>query len=104
MSDLERLLWVAAGVAVSVLLPLLRAILPKPPKNASMTWWSAFWITIRPYIITAIFSIVVAALILVFIGDTITSWKGALAAGYAFDSTLQKISTGNTATELRGWE
>jgi hypothetical protein len=51
----------------------------------------------RPYVATGIFSLVVAMLIVAAMGDQLNSWSTALIAGYAWDSTLQKLTTGNTA-------
>ena len=85
---------VAGGVVISVLLPLLRALLPKP--RAAMAG-GITWGMMRPYVATGIFSLVVAMLIVAAMGDQLNSWSTALIAGYAWDSTLQKLTTGNTA-------
>lgn len=83
---------VAGGIVISVLLPLIRALLPKPPKAlAGGTWWPR----IRPYVATGIFSLIVAMLIVAAMGKSLDSWSTALIAGYAWDSTLQKLTTGN---------
>ena len=85
----------AAGVAISVILPLIRAALPKPPAmlaTASRSWWEVA----RPYVATAAFSAIVALLIVASNEDL--TWRTALFAGYAVDSTLQKMTTGNTGT------
>jgi len=98
MSTVELYGFVALGVVASVVLPLIRALLPKP--NVSFRQWAGLlWPKIRPYVVTAVFSLVVAALLMAFLGDTISTWRSALLAGYSFDSTLQKLSTGNTSTE-----
>lgn len=47
------------------------------------------------------FSIIVAGLIMAFFGETITTWRAALLAGYSFDSTLQKLSTGTRRQSKR---
>ncbi len=85
---------VAAGVAVSVILPLIRPMLPKPlaMKNPP----PKFWEYAKPYLVTAIFSLIVALIIVALLGDTLTTWQAAFIAGYTADSTLQKLSTGNT--------
>ena len=83
---------VAGGVVISVILPLIRALLPKPPQAlAGGNWWER----IRPYVGTGIFSLIVAILIVAAMGDQLDSWSKALIAGYAWDSTLQKLTTGN---------
>ena len=87
---------VAFGIVISVLLPLIRAFLPKPPVALSRgTWWQR----VRPYIATGIFSLIVAVLILAAMGDQLDSWSTALIAGYTWDSTLQKLTTGNAMAD-----
>jgi len=83
---------VAAGVAVSVILPIIRPLLPKPlgPENRGEVWE-----IIKPYLITAIFSLIVALVLVAFLGDTIKTPGAGFLAGYTADSTLQKITTGN---------
>ncbi len=88
---------VAGGVVISVLLPLIRALLPKPPAALAC---GKTWEGIRPYVATGVFSLVVAVLIVAALGDRLDSWSTALIAGYTWDSTLQKLTTGNVA--LRG--
>jgi len=85
---------VTGGIVISVLLPLIRALLPKPP--APLTGGTT-WERIRPYVATGVFSLVVAVLIVAAMGDRLDSWSTALIAGYAWDSTLQKLTTGNAA-------
>jgi hypothetical protein len=84
---------VVAGVAVSVILPLIRPMLPKPLKMLKAP--ASFWEYARPYLITAIFSLIVALIIVALLGDTLNTWQTAFIAGYTADSTLQKLSTGN---------
>ena len=88
---------VVGGIVISVILPLVRALLPKPPiplKDGMK------WKTIRPYVATGIFSLIVALLIVAGMGDRLNSWAVALIAGYTWDSTLQKLTTGNVALNL----
>ena len=98
MSNIELYGFVALGVVISVVLPLIRAFLPKPQVGFRQ-WAGLLWPQIRPYAATAMFSLIVAALLMAFLGDTISTWRAALLAGYSFDSTLQKLSTGNTSVE-----
>jgi len=85
---------VALGIVISVVLPLIRALLPKPPAAmAGKTRWER----IRPYVATGIFSLIVAVLVVAIMGDQLDSWATALIAGYTWDSTLQKATTGNAA-------
>lgn len=85
---------VAGGIVISVVLPLIRALLPRPPKALAE---GATWPTIRPYVATGVFSLIVALLIVAAMGDQLNSWATALIAGYTWDSTLQKLTTGNTS-------
>ena len=85
---------VAGGIVISVLLPLIRALLPKPPKALAS---EMKWEKIRPYVATGFFSLIVAVLIVAAMGDRLDSWSTALIAGYSWDSTLQKFITGNVS-------
>lgn len=83
---------VALGVAISVVLPLIRAKLPKPPIALRD---GAYWEVVSPYVYTGIFSLVAAILVVAAVPDQLASWQTALLAGYMWDSTLQKATTGN---------
>jgi hypothetical protein len=87
-------LCVMIGIVISVVLPLIRALLPNPPTalKGNRTW-EAF----RPYVATGIFSLIVALLIVASMGGQLDSWATALLAGYTWDSTLQKLMTGNAS-------
>ncbi|MGD0174571.1 MAG: hypothetical protein ABSC61_09165 [Anaerolineales bacterium] len=95
-------LYVVLGVLVSVTLPIIRQYLPKPTIKAltNVSLWgriketlSGLWEKARPYIVTAVFSLIVALVIFAFLGDSIKTWQSAFLAGYTADSTLQKITT-----------
>ena len=86
-------IWVALGVVVSVVLPILRPLLPKPLRMANAP--ADTWIYVKPYVITAIFSLLVALVIVFYLGDAIATPQAAFLAGYTADSTLQKLTTGN---------
>lgn len=109
MFNWEHFLWVAAGVAVSIILPLIRPLLPSPQaqvlaKKKGLSFWERFcdwatkvWRVARPYVVTGIFSLIISLLVLAYFGENLKTWQAAFLAGYAFDSTLQKITTGNRA-------
>lgn len=84
----------ALGVLISVVLPLLRAKLPIPKTRNEID----FQDYVKTYLIVGLFSLLTAALILAFLysgGTQLTfqdDWPNALLAGYAWDSTLQKIT------------
>jgi len=47
---------------------------------------------IKPYLALGLFSLLTALLVVAFLGDTLGSdWRPAFVAGYAWDSTLQKV-------------
>lgn len=81
----------ALGIVISVLLPILRASLPKPPAALHGVVSPDVWEAARSYIILGIFSLVAAVLVVAALGDTLTDWRAAVLAGYAWDSTLQKL-------------
>ena len=106
-TDISLYLFVALGIAVSVLLPIIRQYLPAPTRGGGgggpfleqfNQKLHEFWEMSRPYIITAIFSLIVALVILAFLGDSIKTWQSAFLAGYTADSTLQKITTNKSNT------
>jgi hypothetical protein len=78
----------ALGVVVSVVLPILREMLPKASQGITR---SALWVAARPYVILGLFSLVVALLLVAFLQGQLTDWRAALLAGYSADSTLQKL-------------
>jgi hypothetical protein len=85
---------VAGGVVISVILPLIKALLPVPGSRAL---GRRIWPRIRPYVATGLFSLIVAVLVVAAMGDKLATPAQALIAGYMWDSTLQKLTTGNTA-------
>jgi len=46
---------------------------------------------------TGLFSLVVALLVVAVMGSQLDTWSKALIAGYLWDSTIQKATTGNIA-------
>lgn len=85
---------VALGVAISVVLPLLRAVLPTPLRNGKK------WEIAKPYVYTGIFSLIAAVLVVAAVPDQLNSWQTAVLAGYMWDSTLQKATTGNVQPKV----
>ena len=83
---------VAAGVAISVVLPLIRAKLPRPP---AVLRGAPLPDIAKPYIYTGVFSLIAAVLVIAAIPEQLDTWQTALLAGYMWDSTLQKATTGN---------
>lgn len=106
-----------AGVVLSIVIPVLsKAVrkefdllqsggkagpglnaLPPPETQGGMlhSAWnvlSAVWPAARPYALLGAFSLLVALLVVAFLGDALTDWRSALIAGYLWDSTVQKIT------------
>ena len=77
------------GIVVSVVLPILRRMLPSLLYSAANPAW-------KTYAIVGLFSAVTAVLVVAYGGDQVSTWKWhtAVLAGYAWDATLQKIVHG----------
>jgi hypothetical protein len=97
MTFLQTYLIVAAGIAISFLLPLLKKAweASRPSlADSGQTYWSRFWSKVKPYFLIAIISLVTAILVMAIAGDgAIPDWQSALLLGYAWDSTLQKVGS-----------
>lgn len=81
------------GIVISIVLPILRALLPKPPSAAAAPpkFLVALWNYAKPYLVVGVFSVLTAFLIIALTGDTVKGFKAGLLAGYLWDSTLQKL-------------
>ena len=87
---------VALGVLISIVLPLLRVMLPQPKATTLSRGESTsarIWRMTKPYVVTGLFSLLAAFLIVALLGESIDTWQKALLAGYTADATLQKITT-----------
>lgn len=88
---------ISLGVLISVMLPVLKQyiIRPKLEDDGELAGgggtFSKFLTTAKPYLITGLFSLVVGLLLMAFLGDNLEDWRAALLAGYAGDSTLQRL-------------
>ena len=89
--DLTIYGYCALGIAISVILPILRAFLPKPPENIVPNMPADWMSSAKPYLVLGLFSLVAGLLVFAVAGDTLQDWRAALLAGYAWDSTLQKL-------------
>lgn len=99
--NIDAYFWCAVGIAASVLLPILWATLyryfPKPKKYATRISAKAidsFWKAIKPYLTLGVASLITALVIVVIFGDNLSDYRAAFLAGYAWDSTLHKFSSG----------
>jgi hypothetical protein len=77
------------GILISVALPILKRALPRVAKDGLGDLWEVA----KPYLAVGAFSLLTALLVIAFAGDTIKTWQAALLAGYAWDSTIQKVAT-----------
>jgi len=87
-------LWIIAGVAISVILPVLRRGYPRVTATTSREFWRLLWDAAKPYLLLGIGSTLTAILIIAGLanaGIQITTWHQALLLGYFSDSTLQKL-------------
>jgi hypothetical protein len=92
---LGQLLFIALGVAASVLIPVLMAAAPKGPSGRG--FGARLWTHLRPYLALAVASLLIALVVLAILESQdqhIKEWWQALLAGYVSDSTLQKFKQG----------
>ena len=97
MSGVQIYGYCVAGVALSILIPILRKAIPQAgghPQSAE-NWFvrlaRAFWQAAKPYVIIFLFSLAVGVVVVVFGGNSLNDPGKAFLAGYAWDSTIQKI-------------
>ncbi len=85
------------GIVISVVLPPLWAFVRikfAPPTTATKDFGATvvtIWTLLFPYVALGIASTLTAVIVIAVAGDKITSATGAVLAGYAWDSTLQKL-------------
>jgi hypothetical protein len=74
------------GILISIILPILRQLLPKPTLAAGVSPW-------KRYVGIGLFSLITAVVVVAFGRKDVSNWLwfDALLAGYAWDSTLQKL-------------
>lgn len=84
---LEIYMFCVGGILISIVLPILRKSLP----GGGLTERRELWKFAKPFLIVGGFSLLTALLVVAFSGDSLSEWKAALLAGYAWDSTLQKM-------------
>ncbi|MER8728982.1 hypothetical protein NKH28_03935 [Mesorhizobium sp. M1227] len=89
-------LWCLLGILISVVLPILWAYVRSqfPLPNADQKGLGeivALWDLVRPYAALGVASALTAVLVVAFAGENLTDFRAAILAGYAWDSTLQKL-------------
>jgi hypothetical protein len=85
----------ALGVAASVLIPVLRAAVPRPSSVETLGLRSRVGVALRPYVALAVLSLIVALVVAAAAaaaGKPLDTWYAAFLAGYVSDSTLQKLA------------
>ena len=82
--------FVVVGIVISVVLPILRGLLPKTREMAGEV---PAW---KRYLAVGAFSLLTAIIVLAFAKDQPEKWKwyDAVLAGFAWDSLLQKAVNG----------
>ncbi len=98
MGSVKSYIWILIGIIVSLSLPVLSAEVRTIFKT-EVTEIAApqFWYILKPYLVTSIFAMLTALVLLASIvrsGGKINSWADALLYGFAWDSILQKLITG----------
>lgn len=89
--------YVALGIVISVVLPILRKSIPTPSRDsrfAGKGFRERLWPIAKPYVMLGIFSLLAAIIIVASLGDTLTDWKLAVIAGFSWDSLIQKAGQG----------
>lgn len=96
--------FIALGIIISVIIPILRTLLPRPTRDELVrrisgkggggkpTFWTIFSVAARPYFYLAIFSIVTAVIVVAYLGSAASgiTWANAVIYGFTWDSILQK--------------
>jgi len=86
-----------AGIAISVLLPVLWAAVRRYFPQAAPAGFHddavAWWDVVKPYLVLGVASALTALLLMYALGDEIGDGRAAMLAGYAWDSTLQKLKS-----------
>ena len=88
-------LYCALGVAISILLPVLLELLTVVRALSGFSLASSISATIRTILfvlITGVLSLLVAILLVAILKDNLQDWRTAILFGYAWDSTLQKLT------------
>lgn len=92
----QAYVWVCLGILLSIVLPMLRVLLPSPPAGGkavageTRSYFQRVWPVLKPYLVVALFSALTGIIIVAFANESLKVWHVALLAGYAWDSTLQK--------------
>ena len=85
--------WCVLGIVISVVLPPLWAVVRQrfPDQAQSKGMAADIWDISKPYVALGAASALTALLLVAFLGDSLVDPRAAILAGYAWDSTLQKL-------------
>jgi Ca2+/Na+ antiporter len=92
---------VVGGVMTSILLPVIirsvrtqfaEAVPADICESRLVRFVSIAWPHLRKYLVLLVFSILTALVLVAFLGDNLGGWRQAFVIGYAWDSTIQKIT------------
>ena len=94
--NLTAYLWCAAGIVVSVMLPIAWAYVRKwfpaaQPAGLGSALGSIWDKVVKRYLVLALAALATALLLVFFLGDKIDGEGTAFLAGYAWQATLEKI-------------
>ncbi|HEU4768283.1 MAG TPA: hypothetical protein VFS77_12950 [Pyrinomonadaceae bacterium] len=87
---LQTYSWCVVGIIISIALPIITQLLPRPAAAAKQSL-ATIWEQAKPFVVVGLFSLLTGLLIVAFTWGTLNDWRAALLAGYAWDSTLQKL-------------
>ncbi len=114
MKDIYIYLYMALGVLTSILLPFVASFVREftrtdIERHSFSGRIKRFWRSARKYVIIGLFSFMTAGVVLAVYraslspgqSGLIDNWAKAFLAGYAYDSTIQKLTNGlNSGTPL----
>lgn len=97
MASISAFWFCVAGVATSVMLPILAEAVKRsfPAKAGPASLGvirQAFWKVVKPYVVLGAFSGLTALVLIAFAGNSVADWRAAFLVGYAWDSTLQRLA------------
>ena len=91
------------GVFISIVLPVVRQALPKPPVQTAdvSTVFQRIWKYTQPYLVTGLFSLIVGLLLVAFLREQLTDWRSGLLAGCNQQSSPSSVSSSIPAVRSR---
>lgn len=86
------------GVLISVALPILRLAInnhfdkDKGEVNGLGARANQLFVAVKPYLLMGVLSLIIGLLVVAAAQESLDDWRAALLAGYAGDSTVQKLN------------